>query len=69
MDLGVGESNSALSGSKEDSKLDLDKGLGNISIDGVNMSDYGSSGNGTNKVEINGGVGSINVRFEDGTEA
>ena len=69
LDLGVGESNITLIGSKENYKLDLDKGLGNISIDGVNVSDYGSSGNGTNKVEINGGVGSINVRFEDGTEA
>mgnify|MGYP003407414117 CR=1 FL=1 len=37
--------------------------------DGKNVTDFGSSGNGTNKVEINGGVGSINVRFEDGTEA
>ena len=69
LDLGVGESNITLIGSKENYKLDLEKGLGNISIDGVNVSDYGSSGNGTNKVEINGGVGSINVRFEDGTEA
>ena len=69
LDLGVGESNITLIGRKEDYKLDLEKGLGNISVDGVNVSDYGSSGNGTNKVEINGGVGSINVRFEDGTEA
>ncbi|MBQ9839934.1 MAG: hypothetical protein IJO56_10670, partial [Oscillospiraceae bacterium] len=54
-----------LLGSKEDYKLELEKGLGNISIDGVNVSDYGSSGNGTNKVEINGGVGSINVEFKE----
>ena len=67
--MGVGESNITLLGSKEDYKLELEKGLGNISVDGVNVSDYGSSGNGTNKVEINGGVGSINVRFEDCTEA
>jgi len=65
LDLGVGESNITLLGSKEDYKLDLEKGLGNISVDGVNVSDYGSSGNGTNKVEINGGVGSINVEFKE----
>ena len=65
MDLGVGESNITLIGSKEDYKLDLEKGLGNISVDGANVSDYGSSGNGTNKVEINGGVGSINVEFKE----
>ena len=63
LDLGVGESNITLIGSKEDYKLDLEKGLGSISVDGKNVSDYGSSGNGTNKVEINGGVGSIDVRF------
>ena len=65
LDLGVGESNITLTGSKEDYKLDLEKGLGSISVDGVNVSDYGSSGNGTNKVEINGGIGSINVHFND----
>jgi len=65
LDLGVGESNIALIGSKEDYKLDLEKGLGSISVDGKNVSDYGSSGNGTNKVEINGGIGSINVKFKE----
>ena len=65
LDLGVGESNITLIGRKEDYKLDLEKGLGNISVDGVNVSDYGSSGNGTNKVEINGGIGAINVAFRE----
>lgn len=69
LDLGVGESNIMLVGSKEDYKLDLEKGLGNITIGGKNVSDYGSSGNGTNEVEINGGIGAINVKFmEDDTQ-
>ena len=65
MDLGIGESNITLIGSKEDYKLDLEKGLGNISVDGKNVSDYGSSGTGANKVEINGGIGAINVKFKE----
>ena len=65
MDLGVGESNITLLGSKENYKLELEKGMGNISVDGVNVSDYGSSGNGENKVEISGGIGSINVSFNN----
>ena len=65
LDLGVGQSNITLIGSKEDYKLDLEKGLGNITVDGVNVSDYGSSGNGENKVEISGGIGSINVYFNE----
>lgn len=65
LDLGVGESNITLLGSKENYKLELEKGMGNISVDGVNVSDYGSSGNGENKVEISGGIGSINVSFNN----
>lgn len=69
MDLGIGESNITLIGDKNDYKFDLEKGLGNISVDGKNVSDFGSSGNGVNKVEINGGIGAINVKFmEDDTQ-
>ena len=63
LDLGVGESNLTLVGNKDDYKLDLEKGIGNITVDGKSATDYGSSGNGTNRVEINGGIGSINVKF------
>ena len=65
LELGVGESNITLIGGKEDYKLDLEKGLGSIFVDGKKVSDYGSSGNGTNKVEINGGVGAIHVEFKE----
>ena len=63
LDLGVGESNITLIGNKDDYKLDIEKGIGRIFIDGKAVSDYGSSGNGANKVEINGGIGAINVKF------
>ena len=63
LDLGVGESNITLIGDKDDYKLDLEKGIGSISVDGKNVSDYGNSGNGKNTVEINGGIGSIHIRF------
>lgn len=65
MNLGVGESNITLLGSKADYKLDLEKGIGNITVDGKNVSDYGSSGNGNCFVKISGGVGSINVSFRE----
>ena len=69
LELGVGESNITLLGSKDDYELDIEKGIGNITVDGKNVTDFGSSGNGANEVDIHGGVGAINVRFEDGTEA
>ena len=66
LELGVGESNITLLGSKADYRLDLEKGLGGITVDGKPVSDFGSSGNGTNKVEISGGIGAIHVSFSEG---
>lgn len=65
LDLGIGETNVTLIGSKDEYKLDIEKGIGSISIDGKSVSDYGSSGTGDRKVEINGGVGAINIEFKE----
>ena len=63
--FGVGESNLTLIGSKDDYNVAIEKGLGNISIDGKNISNFSSSGNGQNHVEITGGVGAVNLNFEE----
>ena len=68
LDLGVGESNITLIGEQDDYRLDLEKGLGTITVDGKQVSDPGSSGNGPNSVEINGGVGAVRVTFTHKTE-
>ena len=65
LDSGVGEMNITLLGNKEDYKLELEKGIGSISVDGQGISNNGNIGNGTNEVEINGGVGAINVKFKE----
>ena len=65
LDSGIGEMNITLLGSKDDYELDIEKGIGNITVDGKNVTDYGSSGNGSNEVDIHGGVGAINVRFNN----
>ena len=64
LDCGVGEANITLLGDKADYKISVDKGIGNIAIDGQNMSDGSAYGNGTNKIELNCGVGSVNVNFK-----
>lgn len=64
-EFGVGEYNITLKGNKSDYKLDIEKGIGSITVDGKDVSDFVNSGNGTAKVEISGGVGAINVKFED----
>ena len=63
--FGVGESNLTLLGSKDDYKVDIEKGLGNITVDGEKVTDFGSSGNGQNHVEIEGGIGTINLNFQE----
>ena len=65
MELGVGESNITLLGSRADYALDIEKGIGEVRVDGKPVSDFGSSGNGTAEVEIHGGIGAIYVEFKE----
>ena len=65
LELGIGESNITLIGSREVYELDIEKGIGEIRVDGKVVSDYGSSGNGTAEVKIQGGIGAINVEFKE----
>ena len=63
--FGVGESNLTLIGSKDDYKVDVEKGLGSISVDGKNVSDFGSSGNGQRHIHIEGGIGAVHIVFQE----
>ena len=63
--FGVGESNLTLIGSKDDYTVDIKKGLGSMSIDGKNVSDFGSSGNGQSHIHIEGGIGAVHIVFQE----
>ena len=63
--FGVGESNLTLIGTKDDYNVDVDKGIGNITVDGKTVTAFGSSGNGQNHIEIEGGIGTINLKFQE----
>ena len=63
--FGVGESNLTLIGSKDDYKVDVEKGLGSIYVDGKNVSDFGSSGNGQSHIHIEGGIGAVHIVFQE----
>ena len=65
LDLGVGESNITVLGNKDDYSLDIEKGIGNITLDGKSVSDIKGSGKGKNSIEVNGGVGAINLKFKE----
>lgn len=62
LDCGVGSLVLDIHGSREDYRLDIDRGLGSIKVDGTE--DY-SSGNGKNYLKVDGGVGSIHINFKD----
>ena len=65
LELGIGESNITLIGSREAYELDIEKGIGEIRVEGKVVYDYGSSGNGTAEVKSQGGIGAINVEFKE----
>lgn len=61
-DCGVGNGTIVLNDfNEENSKIKIDKGLGNININGQSYSDSQVYGNGANIIDINGGVGNINI--------
>ena len=62
LEMGVGESSLTLLGSKDDYTVEIEKGLGSITVDGESVSDFGS-GSGESSVDIEGGVGAIHLNF------
>ena len=38
---------------------------GNVTVNGKTVTDFGSSGNGQNHVEIEGGIGAVNLNFKE----
>lgn len=63
-DLGIGESNITVIGNKDDYQLEIEKGIGNITVDGTSVSNTKVSGNGDNSLDISGGIGTIHINFE-----
>ena len=64
IDCGIGEMNLFLVGTLDDYEISLDKGVGNATIDGYNMKDDNTYGTGINKIDVDGGIGNININFE-----
>lgn len=64
INFGVGESKLTLLGQKEDYTLEIEKGLGSITVDGETLMDSYHSGNGKNHVKIKGGIGAADVTFQ-----
>ena len=65
LNYGVGEANLTLLGSREDYQIELDKGIGEAKIEGTEMQDDSVYGAGSNKIEIDGGIGAIHITFAE----
>ena len=65
LEFGVGKTRLTFIGSQNDYSIDVDEGIGDIKIDGVSFSKDKVYGNGGNSVSIDGGVGSIDVFFQN----
>ncbi len=64
LEFGVGASNVTLIGNKDDYKVDIEKGLGSITVDGKTVTDFDSIGSGQNHIEITGGIGAVNLNYQ-----
>jgi len=60
IDCGIGEVNIKLLG--VDYKIEIDKGIGNVNVNGNKINDE-YYGNGVNNINVNGGIGNINIEF------
>lgn len=65
IDAGMGRLEVSLKGSMEDYSVKVDKGLGAVRINGQSVGDSEMYGHGDTVVEIDGGVGSIEVKVEE----
>lgn len=71
IDYGIGETNLVLIGEEDDYKIELDKGIAEAWLAGRKMSDDSVYGAGASFIEIDGGIGELNISFKaesDGKE-
>lgn len=64
LNLGVGEVNITLLGGQDSYTVEVNKGIGDITINGESVSGNRTVGTGDSFVEINGGIGSVNITFK-----
>lgn len=63
IDSGIGEVNLNLLGNSDDYKLTVSKGFGSIKLDNSELSDDSIIGEGINSIDIDGGIGNINIDY------
>lgn len=65
INAGIGNLELNIKNNKENYTIKADKGIGTIKIDGKEVADDVTYGDGENTIKIDGGIGSIKIDFED----
>lgn len=63
IEQGVGSIDLNLIGTSNDYKIHVDKGIGSIRVDEKKVKDDETIGNGINKIDIDGGIGNMDINF------
>lgn len=65
IEAGVGKLDLVLIGQESDYRVVVDKGIGSIRLDGVSLRDGEHWGSGTNRVDLEAGVGAVDIRLRE----
>lgn len=65
IECGVGEASIVCVGKMEDHTLDIEQGLGSIHVNGEKITEERRFGNGSTRISIDGGVGRLDIDFEN----
>lgn len=63
---GVGKLDLVLLGNADDYQITIDKGIGSVELDGESLRDGSRYGDGGNRVDLESGVGAIEIKIEEG---
>lgn len=63
IEAGIGELNINLLDNKNNYSIYVETGIGSIKIDGKSVKDESTYGMGNNEIDVEGGIGSININF------
>lgn len=65
VDCGIGSINMNLLGDNSNYELKINKGIGTITVDNNKISDNTVIGSGNSKIDIDGGIGEINIKYSE----
>ena len=65
IDTGVGNIDIRLTRGLDEYKFNIDKGIGNVKVNGENIKNLNLDNNGENIIDISGGIGNVNITTVD----